>query len=96
MFFLPELVQLLIVTRLHSGFTGGPLSGAHLTVLISVLEGLDETEGFIDVAADRQVTDGVVAEDTVAIDDVSGAESDTTVTISRVLDVAAVVLANLL
>ena len=95
MFLLPELVQLFSIARFHSSLAGGPLSGANLTMLISVLESLHETESLLDIAADGKVRDGDVTKSTFIVDDVSGTECNTTVTVGLVLDEAAVVLTNL-
>ena len=73
-----ELVA--VVVGHHGGLAGLPAGGAHLTVLVRVLEGLHHAENLVDVAADGQIVDGVLAEDTLAVDDVSGAESDTSIT----------------
>lgn len=59
-------------------------------MLVSVLEGLDETDDLIDVPADGQVVDAVLAKDTLFINDVRSAESDTCVV--TVFDEAAVLL----
>jgi len=63
-------------------------------VLVSVLEGLDHADDLVDVSADGQVVDAVLAEDTLFVDDVSSAESDTGIV--AVLDEATVVLGDLL
>ena len=44
--------------RLHRLLAGLPSSWADLAVLVGELEGLDEPEGLINVATDRQVIDG--------------------------------------
>jgi hypothetical protein len=56
-----------------------PASRAHLAVLVGELEGLDETESLLDVAADGKIVDGDLAEDTLGVDDEETAESDTLV-----------------
>ena len=49
----------------HGGFAGLPAGWADLTVLICVLEGLDHAEDLIDVAADGEIVDAHLAEDTL-------------------------------
>lgn len=78
MLFLPVLV----VTGnlgLHGGGTGFPLGGADFTVLVGVLEGLDESEDFFDVPADGEVVVGSVSEDTVGVNDEGGSAGHTSV-----------------
>jgi len=65
-----------IVAGLHGLLTFIPLGRADLTELVSVLEGLEESEDFIDVSSDGSVVDGDVSQDTLIIDDVSGSEGD--------------------
>lgn len=91
----PEVGELVVaVFGGHGGRTGRPAGGADLTVLISVLVALNETEDLVDVPADGEVVHGELAEDTLAVDDVSGAKSDTIV--FGVLKEAAVVTGNAL
>lgn len=94
MFLLPELVELLLVSRGHRGLSGSPGSGANFTVLVSVLESFNETESLFDVASDGEIVHGDVAEDALIVDDVGGAEGNTGV--FALLDEAAVVLGDLL
>ena len=61
---------------------------------VSVLEGLDHAENLIDVTADGEIVHGHLTEDTLAVNDVGGTESDASIT--TVLDKAAVVLGDLL
>jgi hypothetical protein len=56
-----------------------PASRAHLAVLVGELEGLDKTDGLLDVTADGKVVDGDLAEDTLGVDDEETAKSDTLV-----------------
>jgi len=44
-----------------------PASGAHLSKFVSVLEGLDQTQGLIHRAANRQVIDGDLPQDALVI-----------------------------
>ena len=53
-----------------------PPSGAHLAVLVRELKGLDEPQSFVDGAADGQVVDGDLAEDSRGRDDEEAAEGD--------------------
>lgn len=48
-------------------------------MLVSVLEALHQAEDLVDVAADGEVVDAELTEDTLGVDDVSGAECDTCV-----------------
>ena len=91
MLLLPVLFGLLGVgVGDHGGSAGSPLRGANFTILVSVLEGLDETEELVDIAADGQITDGHVSHDTLVVDDVGGTEGD-----ALLLDEAAVVARDL-
>ena len=76
----------------HGGFAGLPAGWADLTVLICVLEGLDHAEDLIDVAADGEIVDAHLAEDTLTIDDVCGTKSNAC--IFRGLEKAAVVASD--
>ena len=77
----------------HCGLAGRPTRGANLTVLISVLEGFDHAHDLIDVATNRQIVHAELAEDALAIDDVSGTQGDTRV--PGVLKEAAIVTRDL-
>ena len=78
----------------HSCLAGLPAGGAHLAVLVRVLEGLHEAEHLVDVAANGQVVDRELAEDALAIDDVGGTEGDTLIV--RVVEKASVVAGDAL
>ncbi len=56
-FILPESSELVLVTGVHGGSAGGPLSGADFAVLVGVLEGLNEAEGLVDIATDGEIVD---------------------------------------
>ena len=91
----PEGGELLtLVIGDHGGRTWSPAGGADLTVLVSVLESLDHADDLVNVSADGQVVDAVLAENTLFVDDVSSAECDTGIV--AVLDEATVVLGDLL
>ena len=91
----PEIREFVAgVIRHHSGTTRSPARGANLTMLISVLEGLDHAEDLIDVATDRQVIHAKLTKDAIGINDVSGTHGDTL--IIGVLKEAAVVASNAL
>ena len=92
-FLLPELSELSIVSRSHGGLSGSPGSGANLTVLIGVLESFNKTEGLVDITSDGEVVHGDVAENTLIVDDVGGAEGDSG--IGALFNEAAVVAGNL-
>jgi len=76
----------------HGGFARLPAGWADLTVLICVLEGLDHAEDLIDVAADGEIVDAHLTEDTLTIDDVGGTKSNAS--IFRGLEKAAVVASD--
>ena len=78
----------------HRGTTWLPAGGADLSVLVSVLEGLDHTEDLVNVPADGQVVDAVLAESAFFVDDVRSAEGDTSVV--TILDQASILLGDLL
>ena len=61
----------------HSGLARLPARGADLTVLVSVLESLDHAEDLVDVATNGKIVDAHLTEDTLAVNDVSGAKSNT-------------------
>ena len=63
-------------------------------MFIYVLEGLDEAEDLINIPANRQVVDAVLAEGAFFVDDICSTESDTSVI--TILDKAAVVFRDLL
>lgn len=75
----------------HGVRSWGPVDWADLTVLVGVLEGLDQTEGFLDVTADWWVVDGDVSDDTLVGDD-----EQTTVGVASLFDQDSVVLGDLL
>jgi hypothetical protein len=64
----------------HSSLTGLPSGRADFTMFVSVLEGLDESEDFINVTADGEIGDAHVSEDTLVVNDVSSSKSDSLVT----------------
>ena len=49
----------------HSGCTGLPSRGADLAVLIDVLEGLNKTDGLVNITANGKIVDGDLAEGTI-------------------------------
>lgn len=56
--------------------TGVPVRGADLAVLVGELKGVDEAEGLVDRAADGEVVDCDLADDSGGIDDEEAAEGD--------------------
>ena len=78
----------------HSGRARLPARGAHLTVLVGVLESLDEAEDLVNVPAHRQVVDAVLAQGAFLVDDICCAECDASVV--AIFDQAAVVFGDLL
>jgi hypothetical protein len=71
-----KVLQAALGISLHGLSTLLPSSRANLAVLISELESLDETDGLLDVAADGEIVDGDLAENTLGVDDEETAESD--------------------
>ena len=51
-----------------------PLGWADLTVLIDVLEGLNESENLLNVSSDWKVVVGSVSQDTLSVNDESGSK----------------------
>ena len=60
----------------HGLLTRLPADGAHLAVLVRVLEGLHQAEGLVHVAADGKVVDGHLANDAVPVDDEQSSVGD--------------------
>ena len=72
-FFFPVLGGLWGVRiSLHGLGSWFPLSWANLSMLVRVLEGLDEADELVDVTADWEVVVGGVSEDALVIDDEGG------------------------
>lgn len=51
--------------------------GNKITYLVGELEGLDQTDGLVDVAANGEIVDGDLANNLVGVDDEETAVSDT-------------------
>ena len=66
-----------VVIRDHSGCTGLPSRGADLAVLIDVLEGLNKTDGLINITANGEIVDGDLAEGSVRSDDEGASKGNT-------------------
>ena len=67
---LPVLESLLAaVAGIHALLSRGPLAGADLTMLLIVLESLDEAEDLVHITTDGEIVELHVSEDTLAIDD---------------------------
>ena len=75
--------------RLDRVHTRVPVGGAHLAVLVCELERIDETQGLVDTAANRQVVDGDLPQDTIRINEEQAAQGN-----ALLLDQHAVVLAD--
>lgn len=60
----------------HGSLSGFPSGGADFTMFVSVHEGLDESQGLINVTSNGEVRDGGVSESTLTVDNVSGTECD--------------------
>lgn len=72
---LPVLKSLgALVVSVHASLAWCPLRGAHLAVLLDMLESLHESQYLIDVTTDGQVIELHVSEHSLAIYDVSGTE----------------------
>src|ERR1019366_1565074 len=71
-----EVLFRLLPVGLHGLRAGLPVSGADLTVLEHVLEGLEDAKRFVDRPADRRVVDRRVLDDTIGVDDEKAAKSD--------------------
>lgn len=72
---LPVLGGLLSsVAGLHGSGARSPRSGANFTVLVDVLESLDESKVFVNVSSDTSVVDRGVAKDLLVVDDESSSE----------------------
>lgn len=87
---LGEVLQASLGVGLHGVAARLPAGGADLAVLVGELEGLDEAQGLVDVAADGQVVDGDLAEHALGVDDEQAAQGD-----ALVLDQHAVVAGDL-
>ena len=53
----------------HRGLAGLPASRADLSVLVSVLEGLDQPQGLVHGPSHRQIVHGDLSEDTLVVND---------------------------
>lgn len=87
---LGEVLQAALGVSLHGLAARLPAGGADLAVLVGELEGLDEAQGLVDVAADGQVVDGDLTQGALGVDDEETAQGD-----SLLLDQNAVVAGNL-
>lgn len=72
-----EVLEASLRIGLHTLAAVHPSGGADLTMLVGELESLNKTDSLLDIAADGQVVDGDLAEDTLGVDDEETAESDT-------------------
>jgi hypothetical protein len=64
----------ILVVSLHGLSSGSPFSGADLSVLISVLEGLDESDDFVNISSDREIVDRDVSQDALSVNDESSSK----------------------
>lgn len=87
---LGEVLQAALGVSLHGVAARLPAGGADLAVLIGELEGLDQAQGLVDVAADGQVVDGDLAQGALGVDDEEAAQGD-----ALLLNQHAVVAGNL-
>jgi hypothetical protein len=69
-----EVLGRLDGVSVHGLGAGPPAGRAHLAVLVGELEGLDQAEDLVRVAADGEVVDGDLAEDALGGDDEAAAE----------------------
>ena len=67
------------MARIHSLLARLPVSGADLTVLIDMLESLNEAEGLLRATANGQIIDARVAQITGLVDNESATEGDSTI-----------------
>lgn len=74
-----EVLEAALGVSLHALGALHPASRADLAVLVGELEGLNETDGLLDVAADGQVVDSDLAEGTLGVNDEETAEGNTLV-----------------
>jgi len=65
-----------ILVGLHGLLARTPAGGADFAVFVGELEGLDQSQGLVDISADGEIVDGHLAEGARAIDDEEAAESD--------------------
>ena len=73
----PELGKLITgVIGYHCSSALRPARWANFTMFIGVLEALNETKGFLDIAPDRKVANAYVTEDALVVNNVSSAERD--------------------
>lgn len=62
--------------RVNSSLSGGPARGANLSVLISILEGLQESKGLIDISSNIGIIDSHMSEGLFLINEESTSEGD--------------------
>ena len=89
-----EVILGLLGVSLHGGTTGLPVAGDDFAGLFVVLEGLEEAESLVNIAADGEIVDGDLTDVLGGVDDEDGAEGNTGV--RAVLDEDTVVGGNLL
>ena len=65
------------VVGYHGGFAGLPAGWADLAVLIDVLEGLNKTDGLVNITANGKIVDGDLAEGTIRSDDEGASKGNT-------------------
>lgn len=73
---LGEVLQAALGVRLHGIVARLPAGGADLAVLVGELEGLDQTQRLVDVAAHGQVIDRDLAQGALGVDDEEAAQRD--------------------
>lgn len=74
-----KVLEAALGVGLHGLATLLPASRADLAVLFGELEGLDKADGLLDVAADGEIVDGDLSEDTLGVDDEEAAQGNTLV-----------------
>lgn len=82
-----EVLHLLVGVGDDGVCAGLPASRTYLSVFISVLEGLDKTQGFIHTAANWQVVHGDLAQGPFLVND-----EQTTQGVAVILEIHAIVL----
>ena len=89
---LPVLEGLLAaVAGVHALLAGGPFAGADLTMLLDVLESLDEAKDFSNITANGEIVVLHVSEDALTVNDKGGSEVE-----SIISSEASIVAAELL
>ena len=91
---LPILLGLLAIwVGVHGGSSWLPVGGAHLSVLVGVLESSHQSDELVGASSYGEVGHSLVSKDTFLINDVGGSEGNSC--IWAILDQASVIFGNL-